>query len=178
MAEGGVDLEALQQQLVDLQTQLDEQRVAQAAATNTTATNAVNAVETLQLPTFWPLAPEDWFVVIEAMFVTPCITTERTRYIHVLQKLPPEAVASMNDVICQVDTLTSPFTRLKEKLTNTYGKSKYQLCDELFDMPPLGAEKPSILMAKMLVLVPEGDQVVSGFLCFFSAGCQSGCTTS
>ena len=57
MAEGGVDLEALQQQLADLQTQLDQQRAAQAAAANAAATNAVNAVESLQLPAFWPLAP-------------------------------------------------------------------------------------------------------------------------
>ena len=85
MAEGGVDLEALQQQLVDLQTQ---QRVAQAAAANAAATNAVNAVESLQLPAFWPLASQDWFAVIEAVFVTRRITAERTRYMHVLQKLP------------------------------------------------------------------------------------------
>ena len=45
--------------------------------------------------------------------------------------------------------LAAPYTRLKEKLTNTFGKSKYQLCDELFDMTPLSAEKPSILMSKM-----------------------------
>ena len=42
----------------------------------------------------------------------------------------------MRDVIRQVDTLATPYTGLKEKLTNIYGKSKYQLCDELFDMPP------------------------------------------
>ena len=139
MAEGGFDLEALQQQLVDLQTQLDQQRVAQAAAANAPATNAVNAVESLQLPAFWPLAPQDWFAVIEAVFVTRRITAERTRYMHVLQKLPPNTVASVRNIIRQVDTLAAPYTRLKEKLTNTYGKSKYQLCDELFDMPPLGA---------------------------------------
>ena len=34
MAKGGFDLEALQQQLADLQTQLDQQRGAQAAAAN------------------------------------------------------------------------------------------------------------------------------------------------
>ena len=64
MAKGGVNLEALQQQLADLQSQLDQQRVAQATATNAAATNAaatnvVNAVESLQLPAFWPLAPEE-----------------------------------------------------------------------------------------------------------------------
>ena len=139
MAEGGFDLEALQQQLVDLQTQLDQQRVAQAAA----ATNAVNAVESLQLPAFWPLAPQDWFAVIEALFVTRRITAERTRYMHILQKLPPDTVASVRDIIRQVDTLAAPYTRLKEKLTNTYGKSKYQLCDEVFDMPPLAPRSPA-----------------------------------
>ena len=112
MAEGGFDLEVLQQQLVDLQTRLDQQRVAQAAAANAAATNAVNAVELLQLPAFWPLAPEDWFAVIEAVFVTRCITNERTRHMHVLQKLPPDTVASVRDVIRQVDTLAAPYTRL------------------------------------------------------------------
>ena len=120
MADGGGDLEALQQQLADLQAQLDQQRAAQAPAANAAATNAVNAIETLQLPAFWPLAPEDWFAVIEAVFVTRRITAECTRYMHVLQKLPPETVASVRDVIPQVDTLAAPYTRLKEKLTNTY----------------------------------------------------------
>ena len=50
MAQGGVDLEVLQQQLADLQTQLDQQPAAQAAAANPATTNAVNAIESLQLP--------------------------------------------------------------------------------------------------------------------------------
>ena len=132
MATGGVDFSALQQQLVDLQLQLDQQRTAQAA-------NAVNAVETLQLPPFWPLAPEDWFVVIEAMFTTRCITTEKTRYRHVLQKLLLETVTSLSNIICQVDTLASPYTHLMEKLTNTYGKSSVMSC---LTCPPLAPRSP------------------------------------
>ena len=65
----------------------------------------------------------------------------------------------MRDVIRQVDTLPAPYTCLKEKLTITYGKSKYQLCSELFDMPPFGTEKPNVMMAKMLALLLEGDQI-------------------
>ncbi len=34
-------------------------------------------------------------------------------------------------------------------------------------MPPLGTEKPSILMSKMLALVPEGDVVGTWFLALF-----------
>ncbi len=86
---------------------------------------------------------------------------------HDLQKLPPETVASMRDIIRQVDKLAAPYTRLEEKLTNNYGKTKYQLCDELFDMPPFGADKPSLLIANMLVLVTEGDQVRTWFLALF-----------
>ncbi len=93
MADRGGDLKELQQQLADLQVQLDQQRAAQAAAA--ADTNAVNAVETLQLPAFWPLAPEDWFAVIEEVFVTRRITNEHTRYMHVFQKLPPETVTSV-----------------------------------------------------------------------------------
>ena len=121
----------------------------------------------LRLPDFWLLAPEDWFAVIEAVFATRHITAERNRYMNVLQKLPPESVTSIRDVIRQVDTLAAPYTSLKEKLTNMYGKSKCQLCDELFDMPPLGAKKPSVLMAMMLALVPEGVQVRTWFLALF-----------
>ncbi len=44
------------------------------------------------------------------MFVTRRITNKRTRYMHVLQKLPPETVASVRDVIRQVDTLATPYT--------------------------------------------------------------------
>jgi len=160
-------MEALQQQLAGLQAQLDQQRTAQAAAAQDAATTAVNAVETLQLPAFWPIQPDDWFAVIEATFATRRITAERTRYMHVLQKLPPDTIANVRDIIRQQDTLANPYTRLKEKLTNTYGRSKYQLCDELYDMPALGAEKPSVLMAKMLALVPEGDTVGTWFHALF-----------
>ena len=108
MVKAGGNFEALQQCVADLQLQLDQQRAAQAAATNATATNVVNAVETLQLPAFWPLAPKDWFAVIEAVFVTRCITNEQTRYMHILKKLPPETVISVHNVIRQVDMLAAP----------------------------------------------------------------------
>ena len=41
---------------------------------------------------------------------------------------------------------------------------KYQHFEELFDLPPLGNEKPSILMAKILALVSKGDTVGICFL--------------
>ncbi len=52
MATAAGNLGVLQLQLENLRIQLDQQRIAQDAATNAAATNAVNAVEMLQLPPF------------------------------------------------------------------------------------------------------------------------------
>ncbi len=84
-----------------------------------------------------------------------------------LQQLPPETITTALDIIKNQATLPDPYTRLKNKLTHTFGKTKYQMCDELLDMPALGSGKPSLLMSNMLALLPEGDQPGTLFLCMF-----------
>ena len=32
------------------------------------------------------------------------------------------------------------------------------MCDELFDMPPLGSGEPRLLMSNMMALLPDGDK--------------------
>ena len=60
-------------------------------------------------------------------------------------------------------TLHDPYTKHKKKLTHT----KYQMCDGLLDMPPLGSGKPSLMMSKVLALLPDGDEPGTLFLCVF-----------
>ena len=73
----------------------------------------------------------------------------------------------MLDIIKQQATLTNPYTTIKQKLISTFGKTKYQMCDELLDMTVLGSGRPSLLMSNMLALLPEDDQPGTLFLVLF-----------
>ncbi len=129
------------------------------------AQHLVNAV--VKIPPFWPMRPVEWFLQAESVFTTSHITSERTRFHYVLQQLPPETITTALDIIKNQATLPDPYTRLKNKLTHTFGKTKYQMCDELLDMPALGSGKPSLLMSNMLALLPDGDQPGTLFMCMF-----------
>ncbi len=75
---------------------------------------------------------------------------------------PPETITPSLDIIKNQATIPNPYSRLNQKITNTFSKTKYEMCDELLDMPPLGLGKPSLMMSNMLALLPDGDE--SGML--------------
>lgn len=53
------------------------------------STPAVIATE-LKLPNFWPKNPRVWFSQVEARFQLRHITSQSTKYLHVVAALPPE----------------------------------------------------------------------------------------
>ena len=59
------------------------------AAGNTPPTHAVAAVS-LKLPPFWPNDPQVWFAQIESQFRSRGITTQITKFDHVVGVLQPE----------------------------------------------------------------------------------------
>ena len=136
---------------------------------------AVNAV--VKIPPFWPMKPVECFFQVESVFSTSHITSKRTRFNYVLQQLSPETITTVLDIIKNQATIPNPYSRLKQKLTNTFGKTKYQMCDELLDMPPLGSGKPSLMMSNMLALLPHGDVPGTLFLCMY-ADCLNSCAAS
>jgi len=128
---------------------------------------AVNAASQLSLPAFWPTEPELWFTTVEAAFQTKNINTQRARYHHVVAKLPCETLVSCRDLLRAGAGGETPYTDLRNRLCGTYGRSKWELCNSLHDHPSLGTDKPSVLMAKLQSLLPDGEEPNTLFQSFF-----------
>ncbi len=116
----------------------------------------VNAVG-VRLPEFWTSDPVMWFRQAEACFRRSNITVSGTKFDHVLMKLPEAVVISVRSLINEIQpTDNDAYERLKERLTESYAKTRWQQAFELIKHPDLGDRRPSMLMNEMLALLPTG----------------------
>ena len=111
----------------------------------------------IRLPPFWPHAPAAWFVQAEAIFVVKGVTRSFDKYCHLLAGLPEESLRLVLDIAEQPPE-DAPYEALKERLLFSHQLSDFQRLEKLYDMPDLGAQKPSALMAAMLELCPRGEE--------------------
>ncbi len=140
---------------------------AELLAANAQQSAAHHLVNAIKIPPFWPTKPVECFFQVESVFSNNNINNEQICFNYVLQQLPQETrkhITTVLDIIQQQATLANPYTSIKQKLISTFGKTKYQMCDELFDMPALGSGRPSLLMSNMLALLPDGNQPGTWFL--------------
>lgn len=68
-----------------------------------------------------------WFTIVEANFTLSKITTEETKFLHVISSLPPEVITSIPPVVLQEKS----FTSLKNTIIENYEKSKPELFEKL-----------------------------------------------
>jgi hypothetical protein len=125
------------------------------------------AVQQIHLPPFWPNEPELWLASIEASFELHKIYSPRTRYMRALALLPVDSLCLVRDLVRGSADFEDPYTELKQRLTGAFGKSQWQLAAELLDHPDLGDLKPSVLMARMLAVLPPGEMPHVVFLTIF-----------
>ena len=124
----------------------------------------------LSLPSFWLERPATWFNMCESAFAVRQITSSVTKYHHCVGKLPAETVATVEDVVNNYAAYADPYTELKWRLCRAYSKTEMQKVNDILDLPPLGAEKPSVLMDNILSLWPDvTTRETSKFSC---AGCR------
>ena len=109
----------------------------------------------LSLPNFWLERPHTWFNMCESAFAVRNITSPLTKYHHCVGKLPQETVASIEDVVNNFAAFNDPYEELKQRLCRAYGRTEQQKVNDLLDLPPLGAEKPSVLMDNIMSLWPD-----------------------
>ena len=110
----------------------------------------------VKLLTFCTDSPEVWFIQAEAQFEVKRIITSQTKFYHCLNALP-------QDVACRLLDLdrappAAPYKALRSRLIQMYTLSDFQRYPALQSLPLLSDQRPSELMDKKLVLLPEDEK--------------------
>ncbi len=103
-------------------------------------------------PHFEPSNPNVWFRQLEVMFTTRHITSELTRYSYLVQALPFNIVAIVEDLLDPIPA-EKPYTILKAEILKRTAKSPDSQLRELFHAVELGDDKPSALLRRMRSLL-------------------------
>jgi hypothetical protein len=125
------------------------------------------------LPTFWAQAPVMWFAQAECLFELQGVTCQ------VVASLTHEFMRRVSDPVEQRPD-QDPYELMKARLLTALQLTDYQRADKLFELPGLGARKPSELMSQMLEICPRGEERSHLFTCLFlrrSGSCSPRWTT-
>lgn len=110
----------------------------------------------IKLPAWWPDQPEVWFARVEAMFRQKGITTDATRFDHVLAVLDNETAIRVLDIIRAPPPGTS-YEAVKARLIGSLSHTEFERGCKLIIGIELGEDKPSALMDRMLALYGQGS---------------------
>ena len=116
------------------------------------------ATVSLKLPAFWPADPELWFAQVDAQFRTKRITSQATKFEHVIATLAPQYAAEVRDLILKPPD-ADPYDRLKEELIKRTTASEQRRLQLLFNAEDLGDRTPSQLLRRMQQLL--GDKAAT-----------------
>jgi hypothetical protein len=121
----------------------------------------------VKLPPFWTANPRAWFTSAEGAFRLRKIADEESRFFNCLHALPEATVSLMADLV-EADPLpANPYTELRRRLLAAHQLTDIQRVEQLFNLPPLAAQKLSELLAEMLWLCPRGQENNAFFNCLF-----------
>jgi len=110
------------------------------------------AAVALKLPTFWAKNPSFWFTQAESQFVLAKVTTEITKFHHVVRSLD---IDTAEQVLSKVNTPREghEYADLKDALTKAFDRPVRERAARLADMGGLGDRKPSQLLNEMKALL-------------------------
>jgi hypothetical protein len=112
----------------------------------------------VKLPPFWTANPRAWFTSAEGAFRLRNIADEESRFFNCLHALPETTVSLIADLVEADPLLANPYTELRRRLLAAHQLTDIQRVEQLFNLPPLGTQKPSELLAEMLRLCPRGQE--------------------
>lgn len=121
------------------------------------ATPFLTAAVAVHLPPFWAADPLVWFAQVEAQFSLANVVSEKTKYGHVVSKLPPEIASDVRELLLNPPT-TNAYTQLKDLLLERVTASAQKRLRQLLTAEELGDRKPTQLLRAMQRLM--GDRPI------------------
>ena len=82
----------------------------------------------IKIPPFWPADPEVWFAQVDAQFNTRNITSQKTKFDHIVSSLTPEIAMEVRDIILHPPERT-PYNTLKDQLIARTTASEQRRCN-------------------------------------------------
>lgn len=98
----------------------------------------------VKLPPYWPKDPSLWFAQVEGQFDLAGITTEMTKFNHVMSQLPAETAQEVRDII--LSPPSNPYTMLKAKLISRTSQSAAERVKMILDPAETANTKPSHIL--------------------------------
>lgn len=120
-------------------------------------------IETLKLPPFWNSRPDLWFIQVESQFRIRGITTNATKYDHLVSCLPTDIIELVSDFISNAPRGES-YERLKKLILSRSADSEQRRLDNLLNQIDIGDQKPSELYRHMESLASDNSLVNKNLL--------------
>jgi hypothetical protein len=95
----------------------------------------------VRLPPFWAEQPAVWFAQAEAQFSLAGISSEKTKFFHVISQLDHGCAAELEDIITSPPD-QSPYTSVKAELVRRLTPAREQRIRQLLTLEEMGDRKP------------------------------------
>ncbi|XP_068617431.1 uncharacterized protein [Battus philenor] len=96
----------------------------------------------VKIPPFWPEEPTLWFAQVEGQFQVSGITSDATKFYHVISQLEQQYAAEVKDIII-APPQENKFLKLKTELIKRLSASQEKKLKQLLMHEELGDRKPS-----------------------------------
>lgn len=117
----------------------------------------------IKLPEFWSSDSELWFLMIEATFRRHKITSQHSKFDHVVSSLPPSAAFLIRDII-RAPPDEGSYDTLRETLISRTTESEERRLRQLLTSEELGDRKPTELLRCMLQLLGDKQNSIDGVI--------------